>query len=114
MRNISIIFIECYGIIFLLAKMLLACFSKKKTFFNKLVKSLLKQSHFYFFFLVVVYIFYVFGAIDKVKNNWEFLLGGIGILGIIWLIANIFIIIFSTMVIKKWDEFEKYAKSFCI
>jgi len=113
MRNISIIFIECYGIIFLLAKMLLACFSNKKSFFTKLVKSLLKQSHFYFLFLLVVYIVYIFGAIDKVKNNWEFFIGGIGILGIIWMLVNIFIIIFSTMVIKKWDELENYAKSFC-
>jgi len=113
MRNISIIFIECYGIIFLFLKMFLSCFNSKKTFFTKLIKSLLKQSHFFFFFLTVVYIIYIFGAVDRVQNNWEFFLGGIGILGITWIFVNIFIIIFSTMIIKKWEDLETYAKSFC-
>lgn len=114
MRNISIIFIECYGILFLLTKMILSCFrSNKKSFFTKLVKSLIKQSHFYFLFLIVVYILYIFGAIDKVKNNWELFLGGIGILGITWLLINMLIILFSTMIVRKWNELENYNKSFC-
>ncbi len=93
--------------------MLLSYFNFKKSFFTKLVKSLLKQSFFFFFFLIVVYIIYIFGGIDIVKNNWEFFVGGIGLLGIIWTIVNIFIIIFSTMIIKKWENLELYAKSFC-
>lgn len=113
MRNFAIIFIEFYGILFLSIKMILSYSNKKKSFFNKSVKSLVKQSNLYFLFMTFIYILYVFGALDNLKNNWEFFLGGVGMLGIIWIFLNITIIIFSTMIIKKWEEVEEYAQSFC-
>lgn len=73
----------------------------------------MKQSFYYFLFILIVYLVYIFGAIDTIQNNWEFFLGGVGILGITWFFLNIFIIIFSTLVLRKWEELEKYAKSFC-
>lgn len=113
MRNISILFIECYGFIYLFAKLFLSLFNTKKTFFTKMVNNLLKQSHFYFVFLTLVYLLYVMGVFDTIKNNWQLYLAGVGFLGIFWLLSNIWIIIFSSMIVKKWEELEEYAKSFC-
>lgn len=113
MRNISILFIECYGFIYLFAKLFLSLFNTKKTFFTKMVNNLLKQSHFYFVFLTFVYLLYVMGVFDTIKNNWQLYLAGVGFLGIFWLLSNIWIIIFSSMIVKKWEELEEYAKSFC-
>ncbi len=78
-----------------------------------MVNNLLKQSHFYFLFLSFVYLLYTFGALDSVKENWQYCLAGVGILGIFWIISNIWIIIFSNMIVKKWEILEENAKSFC-
>ena len=53
------------------------------------------------------------GVFDSIKNNWEEYLAGVGFLGVVWLLSNIWIIIFSTLIVKKWEELEEYAKSFC-
>ena len=93
--------------------MILSFFNTKKTFFQKSVKSLVKQSYIYFVFMSLIYILYVFGAVDKIKNNWENLLCSLGLLCIIWSILNIAIIFFCTMVVAKWEHLEDYAKTFC-
>jgi hypothetical protein len=113
MRNLSILLLQCYGFIYLFIKLILSSFNSKNSFFTKMVNNLLKQSYFYFLFLSFIYLLYSFGALDSIKENWQYVLAGIGILGIYWIISNIWIIIFSNMIVKKWEILEENAKSFC-
>ena len=113
MRYLSLIAIFIFGLVFLTLRFILSNFkSNNNKFFTKAIKILGNQTIFYFIILAIIFTIYTFELLDSIEINWQYMLSALLVFGISWIVFCIIIIIFSILIVRKWTELEKDAKSF--
>ncbi len=112
MRYISLLAIIIFGSGYLGIRCVLAGLKPEDKFVKKSLKTLGFQSLLFFIILSVLLSFHTFGLLDAIQINWDYLISGIGIFGLAWILFSLSIIIFCKFIVDKWNSLESKCKSF--
>jgi hypothetical protein len=112
MRYISLLAIIIFGSGYLGIRCLLAGLKPGDKFVKKALKTLGNQSLLYFIILGLLLTFNTLGLFDTIQINWDYIICGIGIFGLAWIVFSFSIIIFCKFIVDKWNYLESKCKSF--
>lgn len=112
MKYYSLITVIIFGFTYLLIRGILALTKENSFFFSKALKIMANQALLYFICVVILLSLFVFGALDSIPINFEYLINGLAIFGVSWVLFCIVIILFCLLVVRKWVELETNAKDF--
>ena len=112
MRYISLLALVIFGTSYLIIKCLISYMKSENKFFMKAIKNLGNQTLLYFILVGILICLYTYEVLDFLEINWEYLICGIAMFGIAWILFSLSIIGFSVLSVRKWNQLESAAKSF--
>ena len=108
----SICTIVLFGFFYLFFRIVYNYLKNYNKLISKCISSLANQIMLLFICFTGVIIFYTFGSFDNISINWEYLIAGLALFLISWIIFSIYIIVLCSFIVKKWQDLEKNCDSF--